>query len=223
MLADRVVRGIPEDNAPDIVLSLITGVTDALHKVALDSEEDTPSGLFWITVLNRSGHDRLPQASDQRRLQPARGSRGELAQAVEHRRQPRPQCHDDMDLGVDLGLSGVPLGLLAAEHGAITLVDCAFAGQDSCLEKPHGDEPVGSGSADQNGCADDTEEDVTQMIRAALVRQYTEHGAACGAQKREGTQGEGLGTGCPRYHPRCFPPGSKGTGSSFARKPQPEH
>src|SRR5580693_3064785 len=98
MLADRVVRVIPEDNAPYIVLSLITGVTDALHKIALDSEEDTPSGLFGITVLNRSGHDRLPQASDQRSLQPARGGCGDLPQAVQHWRQARPQRHDDMGL-----------------------------------------------------------------------------------------------------------------------------
>lgn len=115
-------------------------------------------------------------------------------------------------------------GLLPAEHGALTLLDCAFAGHDPGPGKPAGDEPVGGGNADQNGRAYDTEDDVTQMIFSALVRQYAEHGAPSSAQKRQGGQAGGLGTGCPRYHLRRFPSGSpRETNRSCTWKPQPEH
>jgi hypothetical protein len=219
MLAERVIGAITEDSSPCILFSLIACVAGALHDIAFDRKEDTSSELVVLTVFNRSGYSRLCQASNQWSFHRARGRRGDLPQAEEHGGQARPQFRNGTGLrdDLDLDLGGLPLSLLPAQRGALRCRGCAFPGDASCLEKPDVDESVDSRNADQNYCAYDTEDNVTEMRASALVRQDPKHGAASGPQKGQGGQADRLGPACPRCHLRCFRSGSpQGTDSLFS-------
>src|SRR6202020_1726467 len=106
----------------------------------------------------------------------------DLPQAVQHRRQPRPQLYDDAGLRVALDLGRLPFSPLLAERGALTRRDRAFPGDARAFpghapgpEKPDVDVSVDSRNTDQNDCAYNTQDNVAEVSLSALTRQDPEH------------------------------------------------